>query len=79
MLEDTMFDSTNKGTLCPNAKPLRAKGDAFYPMKLPTWGWEINLLENASPDDPITLFTIYYTLEIINLIVEKTNNYLREP
>jgi hypothetical protein len=79
MPEDTFFDSTDKGTLRPNAKPLRAKGDAFYPMKLPDFGWEIILLENASPDDPITLFTMYYTPEIIDIIVKRTNEYAREP
>jgi hypothetical protein len=79
MLEDTVFDSTDKGTLRPDAKPLRAKGDAFYPMKLPDFDWEITLLENTSPDDPITLFTIYYTPEIIDIIVKKTNEYAREP
>jgi hypothetical protein len=35
MPEETIFDPTDKGTLRPNAKPLRVKGDAFYPMKLP--------------------------------------------
>jgi hypothetical protein len=79
MPEGTVFDSTNKGTLRPNAKPIRKKGDAFKPMKLPNWGWEINLPENVSPDDPITLFTMYYTPEIIELIVQKTNNFRREP
>jgi hypothetical protein len=78
MPKDTIFDSTNKGTLRPNAKPLRVKGDAFYPMKLPDFRWEITLLENASPDDPITLFTMYYTPEIIDIIVEKTNEYAQE-
>jgi hypothetical protein len=34
MLKDTIFDSTIKGTLRPNAKPLRIKGDAFYLIKL---------------------------------------------
>jgi hypothetical protein len=77
MPEDTVFDPTNKGTLCPNAKPLQKKGDAFQPMQLPDFGWEITLPENASPDDPITLFTLYYTPEIIDLIVEKTNKYVR--
>jgi len=48
-------------------------------MRLPNWGWEITLPENTSPDDPITLFTMYYMPEIIDLIVEKTNNYRREP
>ena len=79
MPEDTVFDSTDKGTLRPNAKPLRKKGDVFTPMQLPNWGWEITLPENVSPDDPITLFIMYYTPEIIELIVEKTNEYRREP
>jgi hypothetical protein len=38
MLKDTIFNSTNKGTFCPNAKPLRAKGDAFYLIKLLDFG-----------------------------------------
>jgi hypothetical protein len=38
MPKDTVFDSTDKGTLRPDAKPLRVKGDAFYPMKLPDFG-----------------------------------------
>jgi hypothetical protein len=79
MPEDTIFDSTDKGTLRPNENPLQKKGDAFKPMQLPNWDWEIILPENVSPDDPITLFTIYYTPEIIELIVEKTNKYRREP
>ena len=79
MPEDTVFDSTDKGTLRPNEDPLQKKGDTFKPMKLPHWDWEIILPENVSPDDPITLFSMYYTPEIIDLIVEKTNEYRREP
>ena len=48
-------------------------------MQLSNWDWEINLPNNVSPDDLITLFTLYYTPEIVDLIVEKTNSYLREP
>jgi hypothetical protein len=79
MSEDTVFDSTDKGTFRPNAKPISKQGDSFKPMQLPNWGWQIMLPENASPDVPITLFTMYYTPEIINTIVEKTNEYRREP
>jgi hypothetical protein len=79
MPEDTIFDPTDKGTLRPNAKPLRVKGDTFVPMKLPNFGWEVNLPEHTSPDDPITLFTMYYTPEIMDMIVEHTNNYMRQP
>jgi hypothetical protein len=75
MPKDTMYNSTNKGTLRPSKDVLQTQGGAFKPMKLPHWDWEIILPENACANDPITLFTLYYTLEIINLIVEKTNKY----
>jgi hypothetical protein len=78
MPEQTIFDPTNKGTLRPNAKPIRKKGDKFEPMKLPNWDWEIHLPDTVSPDEPISLFTMYYTPELIDLIVEKTNQYSRE-
>jgi hypothetical protein len=79
MPDDTIFDPTDKGTLRPNEDPLHKKGDAFKPMQLPDFNWEIHLPDDAFPDDPITLFTMYYTTEIIDLIVEKTNNYVRKP
>jgi len=79
MPKDTIFNSTDKGTLRPNAKPLRKKGDVFKPMELPGFGYEITLLKHTSLNNTITLFTLYYTPEIIDLIVEKTNDYIREP
>jgi hypothetical protein len=75
MPEKTIFDPTDKGTLRHNAKPLCKKGDAFYLMKLPDFTWEITLPEDISPDDPIILFIMYYMPEIMDLIVEKTNDY----
>ena len=79
MAELTVFDSTDKGTLRPDEEPLESTGDKFNPMKLPHFDWEIHLPENVSPDDPITLFTMYYTPEIMDMIVENTNNYTRRP
>ena len=79
MPELTVFDSTDKGTLRPDEEPLESTGDKFVPIKLPNFGWEIHLPENTSPDNPITLFTIYYTPEIMNMIVEYTNSYARRP
>ena len=79
MPEDTVFDSTDKGTLRPNKDPLHKQGSTFKPIQLPQFDWEIDLLEDTSPDDPITLFTMYYIPEIIDLIVKKTNEYRREP
>ncbi len=74
----TVFDSTDKGTLRPNKEPLESTGNKFVPMKLPYFGQEIHLLENTSLDDPITLFTMYYTPEIMDMIFENTNNYTRK-
>ena len=79
MPESTEYDPTDKGTLRPNAKPLRKAGDYFEPLQLPDWDWKIHLPEDASPDDLISLFSIYYTPEIINMIVDKTNEHTRQP
>ena len=79
MPEDTVFDLTDKGTLRPNAKPLQSKRDAFYPINLPDFSQEITLLEDVSADDPITLFTMYYSLKIIDIIVKRTNEYQLKP
>ena len=78
MPEYIVFDLTDKGTLRPDEEPLESQGDQFVPMKLPHFGQEIHLPENVSPDDPITLFTMYYTPEIMDMIVQNTNNYVRQ-
>jgi Transposase IS4 len=74
----TVFDSTDKGTLRPDEEPLESTGDKFVPMNLPHFDWEIHLPEDVSPDDPITLFTMYYTPKIMDMIVKNTNNYARK-
>jgi hypothetical protein len=48
-------------------------------MKLVDCNPAIHLLEHVSPDDPITLFTLYYPPEIIEYIIEITNLNPREP
>lgn len=72
-------DPTDPGTLRPNVPPIESRGDEFLPMECPDFDLEITLPDHVSPDDPITLFTLYYTPEIINTIVLHTNNYSREP
>jgi nitric oxide reductase large subunit len=79
MPEDIINDPTDGGTKRPNAKPLLKAGRKFTPMILPDFDFEITLPDNVSPDDPITLFTMYYTPEIIDTIVQYTNQYQREP
>jgi hypothetical protein len=79
MPEDIVFGPTDKGTLRPNMKLLQKKRNVFKPIKLPDFGWDITLLENMSPDNLIILFTLYYIPEIIDLIIEKTNEYMQKP
>ena len=64
MPEGTVPDPTDRGTQRPNAPPLQSKGDKFIPM-------------DVSADDPITLFTLYYTPKIIESIVQHMNNTIR--
>lgn len=79
MPEDTVPDPTDRGTQRPNAPPLKTKGDQFIPLECPDFDFEITLPMDASPDDPISLFILYYTPEIIDQIVQHTNNHIREP
>ena len=79
MPEGTKFDTTDSGTLRPNAEPIAGIGDAFIPMKLPQFYPEITLPDTASQDDPISLFDLYYPPNIIDQLVERTNNYVRNP
>ena len=76
MLEHTIFHPTDKGTLRPNEDAIYKTEKAFKPIQLLDWDWEVMLLEDVSPDDPITLFTMYYTPEIIDLIVKKINEHM---
>jgi hypothetical protein len=69
MPEDIIDDPTDMGTKSSNTKPLLKAGRQFILMILPDFDFEITFLDNVAPDDPITLFIMYYTLKIIDMIV----------
>jgi hypothetical protein len=75
MPEDTEFDPTDQGTLRSNTFPLKKKGDHFDPLEIKDFELEITLPEHVSPNDPIILFILYYSPEIISIIVSSTNSY----
>jgi hypothetical protein len=79
MREDIENDPTDTATKRPNAPPLQKAGHEFIPMDLPDFEPRITLPDDASPVDPISLFTMYYTPEIIDEIVYYTNKHTREP
>ena len=78
MPEDTEPDPTDRGTQRPNVRPLQNKGTKFVPFECPDFEFEITLPDYTSPDDPITLFTLYFTPEIVESIAWHTNNVHRE-
>jgi hypothetical protein len=65
MPEDTIANTTDPGTCRPKVLALKTKSDHFEPMKLPDFEPKIHLLDHMSPDDPIIIFILYYTPEII--------------
>jgi hypothetical protein len=78
MAERTEPDPTDPGTLRPNAPPLKAPGAYFTPLEPKDWNYTINLPSHIDPWNPITLFLHYYNKDIIDLIVECTNQCERE-
>ena len=78
MPEGTEPDPTDQGTQHLNIALLQEKGAEFIPFEYLDFEFEITLPIDTSADNPITLFTLYYTLEIIESIVQYTNNLLQE-
>jgi hypothetical protein len=79
MPENAEFDPTDQGTLCPNILLLQKKREYFDPIEIPDFELEITFLKHIFSNDPITLFTLYYTPEIMSTIVSNTNSYSRKP
>jgi hypothetical protein len=69
MSEGTVPDPTDRGTQRLNAPSLQSKGDKFIPIDCPDFEFKITLLIDVSADNLMTLFTLYYTFKIIELIV----------
>lgn len=72
-------DPTDPATKRPNSPPIKSAGSRFIPVPIEDFGYTINLPPSASCDDPISIFDLYYSPEIIDKLVQYTNNYVREP
>jgi hypothetical protein len=79
MSTSTILDPTDEGTLWPNVPPLQDYGSQFIPLDLPNFKPKITLPPNMSPNNPITLFTLFYSPKIIDLIIQYTNNVVQQP
>jgi hypothetical protein len=56
---------TDRRTQRSNVTPLQEKGTEFILFECLDFEFEITLPANASLEDPITIFTLYYTPEIV--------------
>lgn len=79
MPENTRADTTDSGTRRPDAPEISGQGTKFIPMKIPRRYFKIHLPEGVSPNDPISIFLLYYPPKIIDIIVQRTNEFNREP
>lgn len=79
MPEELEADPTDAGTPRPNVKPLKKVGTKFKPMKLKEWDSKITLPEGVDPANPMDLFGLYYTNEMMETITKHTNLYERYP
>ena len=71
-------DPTDQGNILPKCSSDLGEGGLLILMEWPDFDLQITLPIDASPDDPTTLLMLYYTTEIINGIVQHTNNLPRE-
>jgi hypothetical protein len=69
MRENIKNNLTNSATKRPNSPLLKKLGSYFIPIELDDFGYKITLPDHVSPNDLISLFTLYYTLEIVKKIV----------
>jgi hypothetical protein len=69
MPKGVINDLTNKGSKRLNAKPIITTAHKFFLMYLSDFDFEITFPDNVSPNNLISLFTMYYTLEIVEQIV----------
>jgi hypothetical protein len=76
MAEATRHDTTDKGALSPNAKPLPKPGTHFKPIQLHRRSFRITLPDHVSPNDPASLFLLYFSPEMIQMIAQNTNDYV---
>jgi hypothetical protein len=69
MTKNIINNLTDKGTKRPNIKPLLKARHKFILIILSDFDFKITLPNNVFLDNLISLFTMYYTPEIIDTIV----------
>ncbi|RFU33083.1 hypothetical protein B7463_g3217, partial [Scytalidium lignicola] len=71
-------DSTDLGTLRPNFEPVVEVGETFTPLICPEFNHKINLPPNIKPNDPLGIFTLFFSRPVVKELVENTNKSYQE-
>ncbi len=70
---ETVPDSTDPGTLRPNIKPEPTTGDHFEPLFCPEFEHCTNLPPGVKTNDVFGIWSLFFTQELVELIVLYTN------
>ena len=78
---ETVADSTDPGTLRPNIELETTTGDYFEPLFCPEFEHRTNLPPGLKKDDVFGIWSLFFTRELVELIVLYTNikGRTREP
>src|ERR1700738_426945 len=71
--KDTIPDSTDPGTLRPDIEPESTTGDHFEPLVCPEFDHQTNLPPRLKTDDVFGIWSLFFTRQLIDLIVLYTN------
>ena len=74
MLENVVGDPTDpKGTLRPNLHPETGTGDYYKPLFCPGFKRRINLSPSIDRANPLAIWSLFFTQESLENIVQNTN------
>lgn len=76
---ETVPDSTDPGTLRPDIDPEIGVGTGFKPLECPYFDKKINLPDHIAPDNAFGIWSLFFTQEQLEHIVESTNAYIPKP
>jgi hypothetical protein len=71
-MTDVVADPTDDGTLRPNIAPEPTR-DHFEPLFTPQFPLTKTLPPDVDPDDPFSIWGLFFTPQIMQMIVNATN------
>jgi hypothetical protein len=72
-IPDVVPDPTDPGTVQPNIEPEPTTGDHFEPLFCSDFEHQINLPPGVDRNDPFSIWSLSFTVNIMQLIVHCTN------